>query len=100
MNLVSGNPPCRGSQPISIAELTSTPKCSRFPLLSNFSITEGNTIELFPNLDSYQFSQGNTDRNAALDTFIHFGSDLIVVAQNVNVIGADVFTFVPISPTP
>ncbi len=66
--------------------------------IADFSIAGGDRIELFGDIGNYQLSLGSADGDAALDTLIQFGSDLICVVEDVNVIGADVFTFVPISP--
>jgi Ca2+-binding RTX toxin-like protein len=66
--------------------------------ITDFSIAAGDKIELFDSAP--QLSLGNTDGDARLDTLIQFGSDLMGVVEDVNIIGADVFTFVPASPFP
>jgi Ca2+-binding RTX toxin-like protein len=68
--------------------------------ISDFAIASGDRIELYGSLSNYQFSLGSADGDATADTFIQFGSDLISVVEDVNVIGVDVFTFIPPSPIP
>jgi Ca2+-binding RTX toxin-like protein len=69
--------------------------------IADFSIAEGDRIHLFGSLSSYEFSLTDVNFNGVLDTQISmFSGDTIGIVQDVNVIGANVFTFAPISPIP
>lgn len=60
--------------------------------ITDFSIAAGDKIQLFGDL--YNFQLGSFGGSGSIqDTAICKGSDLIGVVQDVNVIGADVFTY-------
>jgi len=62
--------------------------------ITDFSISDGDKIGVVGPLSLYNLTLGNTDGDATLDTLIQvgFNNDLIGIVQDVNIIGADVFT--------
>lgn len=74
-----------------------------FATIFDFSIGEGDKI-FVTSTSGLKLTLGNTDGDAAPDTIIQskFGAsfDLTAVVRDVNIIGADVFINIPISPNP
>ncbi|WP_178378081.1 hypothetical protein [Chroogloeocystis siderophila] len=62
--------------------------------ITDFSISDGDKIGVVGPLSLYNLTLGNTDGDTTLDTLIQvgFNNDLIGIVQDVNIIGADVFT--------
>jgi serralysin len=61
--------------------------------ITDFSIADGDKIQLRGSADLYNFQLQNLGGSSSQDTAIYYGTDLIGVAQDVNVIGTDAFTY-------
>jgi Ca2+-binding RTX toxin-like protein len=74
---------------------------SGFATIADLSIAEGDKIQLFGDISLYDFFLTDQNGNGVKDTTIEMPSgEVIGIVQDVNVIGADVFTFAPVSPIP
>lgn len=56
-------------------------------LITDFSLTEGDKIQLGGSSSQYTISTGNFNNNVSVDTMIYWGSDLVGVVSDVNVVG-------------
>jgi Ca2+-binding RTX toxin-like protein len=74
---------------------------SGFATIADLSIAEGDKIQLFGDISLYDFFLTDQNSNGVKDTTIEMPSgEVIGIVQDVNVIGANVFTFAPVSPIP
>lgn len=74
---------------------------SGFATIADLSIAEGDKIQLFGDISLYDFFLTDQNGNGVADTTIEMPTgEVIGIVQDINVIGADVFTFAPISPIP
>jgi Ca2+-binding RTX toxin-like protein len=74
---------------------------SGFATIADLSIAEGDKIQLFGDISLYDFFLTDQNSNGVKDTTIEIPSgEVIGIVQDVNVIGANVFTFAPFVPFP
>jgi Ca2+-binding RTX toxin-like protein len=63
--------------------------------ITDFSLEQGDQIQLYKSADLYNLQLGSFGGSSSLqDTAIYSGTDLIGVVHDVNLIGANVFTYV------